>query len=153
MGVYKILKHWSKSRADNQPLLGTGPLPDWLHNLVHGRKMVSLDTFGDNMCVWRCIAVYQGARPDLCTQSARQLARGFFKSDIVTKTCLDELDKVEGFLNKRKQLLEWIGIRVYEPALQENGEIYWHLRRNPPDKLENIMTIGIYKGHAFLIRY
>ena len=39
-----------------------------------------------------------------------------------------------------------------EPALQENGEIYWHLRRNPPDKLENIMTIGIYKGHAFLIK-
>ena len=141
-----------KALLDNQPMLGTGPLPDWLRNLAHGRKMVSLDTFGNNMCVWRCIAVYQGARPDCCTQSARQLPRGFFKSDTVTKTCLDELDKVDWFLNKGKQLREWIGIRVYERELQENGEIYWHLRRNPSDKLENITTIGIYKGHAFLIK-
>ena len=90
-----------KAVLDNQPMLGTGPLPDWLRNLAHGRKMVSLDTFGDNLCVWRCIAVYRGARPDRCTQSARQLARGFFKSDIVPRTCLDELDKVEQYLNKK----------------------------------------------------
>ena len=64
--------------------------------------MVSLDNFADNMCVWRSIAVYQGARPDRCTQLAGQLARGFFKLDIVPRTCLDELDKVEGYLNKRK---------------------------------------------------
>ena len=55
-------------------------------------------------------------------------------------------------LEQRKQLRERIGIRVYKPELQENGEIYWHLRRNPSDKLENITTIGIYKGHAFLIK-
>ena len=137
---------------DNQPMLGMGPLPDWLRNLAHGRKMVSLDTFGDNMCVWRCIAVYQGALPHHGTHLARQLARGFFKLDIVPRTCLDELDKVEGYLNKGKQLREWIGIRVYEPERQENGEIYWHLRKNPSDKLKNIMTIGIYEGHAFLIK-
>ena len=141
-----------KAVLDNQPLLGMGPLPDWLRNLAHGREMVSLDTFGDNMCVWRCIAVYQGALPHRCTQLARQLARGFFKLDIVPRTCLDELDKVEGYLNKGKQLREWIGIRVYEPEQQENGDIYWHLRKNPSDKLKNIMTIGIYEGHAFLIK-
>ena len=78
-------------------MLGTGPLPDWLRNLARrGHQMVSLDNFADNMCVWRCIAVYQGARPDRCTQLAGQLARGFFKLDIVPRTCLDELDKVEG---------------------------------------------------------
>ena len=141
-----------KAVLDNQPMLGTGPLPDWLRNLAHGRKMVSLDTFRDNMCVWRCIAVCQGARPDRCTQLARQLARGFFKLDIVPRTCLDELDKVEGYLNKEKKLREWIEIRVYEPERQENGEIYWHLRTNPSDKLKNIITIGIYEGHAFLIK-
>ena len=141
-----------KAVLDSQPMLGTGPLPDWLRNLAHGRKMVSLDTFRDNMCVWRFIAVFQGARPDRCTQSARQLARGFFKLDIVPRTCLDELGKVEGYLNKGKQLREWIGIRVYEPERQENGEIYWHLRKNPSDKLINILTIGIYEGHAFLIK-
>ena len=122
---------------DNQPMLGTGPLPDWLKNLAHGRKMVSLNTFGDNMCVWHCIAFYQGARPDRCTQLARQLARGFFKIDIAPRTCLNELDKVEGYLNKKKkQLREWIGIRAYEPKRQENGEIYWHLRKNFSDKLK-----------------
>ena len=81
---------------DNQPMLGTGPLPNWLRNLARGgHQMVSLDTYGDKLCVWRCIVVYRGARPDRCTQSARQLARGFFKSDNVPRTCLKELDKVE----------------------------------------------------------
>ena len=104
------------------------------------------------MCLWHCIAVYQGARPDRCTQLAKQLARGFFKLDIVPRTCLDELDKVEWYLNKGKQLREWIGIRVYEPERQDNVEIYWHLRKNPSGKLKIIMTIGIYEGHAFLIK-
>ena len=114
--------------------------------------MVSLDTFGDNLCVWRCIAVYRGARPDHCTQVAKQLAKGFFKSHLVPKTSLDEIDKVEGYLNKGKQPCEWIGIRVYEPGRQENDKIYWHLRKNPSDKLKNIMTIGIFEGHVFLIK-
>ena len=56
-----------KAVLDNQPMLGSGPLPDWLRNLAHGRKMFSLDTFRDNLCFWRCIAVHQGARPDRCT--------------------------------------------------------------------------------------
>ena len=89
-----------KAVIDNQPMLGTGPLPDWLRNLAHGRKMVSLDTYGDDMCLWRCVAVYKGARPDRCTQFARQLARGFFKTDIIPRTSLNELDKVEQYLNE-----------------------------------------------------
>ena len=36
---------------DRQPLLGTGPLPDWLRNLAHSRSMVALDTFNDNLCL------------------------------------------------------------------------------------------------------
>ena len=103
-----------KAVLDNQPLLGTGPLPDWLQNLAHRSKMFSLDTFADNLCLWRCIAVYQGSCPDRCTQTARQQARGFLKSEIVLRTSLDQLDKVERYLNRRKQLYEWIGIRVYE---------------------------------------
>ena len=49
---------------DRQPLMGTGPLPNWLRNLAHSRSMVALDTYRDNMCLWRCIAVHKGARPD-----------------------------------------------------------------------------------------
>jgi len=141
-----------KAVIDNQPMLGTGPLPDWLHNLAHGRNMFSLDTFRDNLCLWRCIAVHRGARPDRCTQAAKQLAKGFFQTALVPRTSLDELDKGEGYLNQGKQLSDWLGIRVYEPERQQNGEIYWHLINNPSDKLKNIMTIGIHEGHAFLIK-
>ena len=142
-----------KAVIAKQPMLGAGPLPDWLRNIARGgHQMVSLDTYGDNMCLWRCIAVYKGTRPDRCTKLAKQLARGFFQNDIVPRTSLDELEKVEQYLNKGKQLCEWIGIRVYEPQRQENGEIYWHLIRNTSDKLKNKITIGIYEGHAFLIK-
>lgn len=34
----------------------------------------------------------------------------------------------------------WQGISVYEPERKENGEILWHLRRNPSNKLKNIIT-------------
>ena len=142
-----------KAVIDNRPMLGTGPLPDWLRNLARGgHQMVSLDTYGDDMCLWRCVAVYKGARPDRCTQSARQLARGFFKTDIIPRTSLNELDKVEQYLNGGKQFQDWLGIRAYTPVRQENGDINWHLSRNPCDKLKNIITIGIYEGHAFLIK-
>ena len=67
---------------DRQPLMGTGPLPDWLRKLANtGRKqaMVALDTYRDNLCLWRCIAVHRGARPDRSTEAARSLAKSFFK--------------------------------------------------------------------------
>jgi len=97
-----------------------------------------------------------GARPDRCTKAARELAQGFLKLKTalnnIPKTSLDELDKVETHLNQRKQLSAWLGIRVSEPERQKNGEILWHLRRSPSDKLPNIMTIGNYDGHEFLIK-
>ena len=45
-----------------------------------------------------------------------------------------------------------MGIRVYEPERLKDGEVVWHLRRPPPAKLTNILTIGIYENHAFLIK-
>ena len=87
-----------------EPLLGTGPLPDWLRNLAHGWSMVALDTYQDNLCLWRCIAVHRGARPDRSTTAARELAKGFFKLRAAPndspKTSLDELERVERHLNQ-----------------------------------------------------
>ena len=62
---------------DRQPILGTGPLPDWLRNLARERAgpMVALDTYNDNLCLWRCIAVHRGARTDRCTRAAKDLAK------------------------------------------------------------------------------
>ena len=140
---------------DRQPLLGTGLLPDWLRNLAHSRSMLALDTYKDNLCLWRYIAVHRGARPDRSTTAARELAKSFFKL-IVTpndcrKTSLDELDQVERHLNQKLDFSNWLGIRVYEPECVD-GEVVWHIRRNPPAKLTNILTIRIYEGHAFVIK-
>ena len=142
---------------DRQPLLGTGPLPDWLRNLAHSRSIQALDTYKDNLCLWRCIAVYCGARPDRSTTAARELAKSFFNL-IVTpndcrKTSLDELEQVERHLTQKLDFSNWLGIRVHEPeCVVRVGEVVWHIRRNPPAKLTNILTIGIYEGHAFVIK-
>ena len=140
---------------DSQPLLGTGPLPDWLRNLAHSRYMLALDIYKDNLCLWRCIAVHRGSRSDRSTKAARELAKSFFNLIAIPQDCrktsLDELDEVEKHFNKNQNFKDWLGIRVYEPERMENGEVIWYLRRKPPAKLTNILTIGIYEGHAFVI--
>jgi len=141
---------------DRQPLLGTGPLPNWLHNLAHGWSMVALDTHQDNLSLWCCIAVHRGARPDRSTTAVRGLAKSFFKliaaPNDSPKTSPDELDRVERHLNQTLDFSDWLGIGVYEPEREIDGGVVWHLRRNPPAKLTNILTIGIYEGHAFVIK-
>ena len=68
------------------------------------------------------------------------------------KTLLDELDKVEKHLNQGKAFAEWLGICVYEPEWTEAGEVVWHFKRNAPAKLKNILSIGVFDGHAFLTK-
>ena len=141
---------------DRQPLMGTGPLPDWLRNLARGNHaMVTLDTYRDNLCLWRCIAVHKGARPDRSTKAAQGLAKSFFKlrntPTDCSKTSLDELEKVEIHLNKGTAFSGWLGIRVYVPE-RVGSEVVWHLTRNPASQFKNVMAIGIFGEHAFLIK-
>ena len=42
--------------ASSEPLMGCGPLPDWLRNR---HCIYAVDTFDDNLCVWRCLAIYK----------------------------------------------------------------------------------------------
>ena len=42
--------------ASNKPLMGCGPLPDWLRDK---RCIYALGTFDDNLCVWICLAIYK----------------------------------------------------------------------------------------------
>ena len=42
--------------ASNETLMGCGPLPDWLRDK---RCIYAIDTFDDNLCVWRCLAIYK----------------------------------------------------------------------------------------------
>ena len=103
--------------------------------------MAALDTYRDNLCLWCCLAVHRGVRPDRSTQA----------SDC-PKTSLDELDHVERHLNQGNPVSDWLGIRVYEPVREAGGEAIWRLGRNPPANLKNILTIGVYEGHAFVIK-
>ena len=112
---------------DRKPLVGTGPLPDWLRNLAHSGAMVSLDVYHYNLCLFRCLAVHRGARTDRCTKEARTLAQSFYKLKAIPpnfrKTSLDELDKVEAHLNEGSPVTSWLGIRVYEPQRLVDGEV------------------------------
>ena len=58
---------------DRHPLfLGLGRLPDWLRN-KHG--VLSLDTYEDNLCLFRCIAVHQGAHIRYNMRKTRELEK------------------------------------------------------------------------------
>ena len=52
-----VFKHVQiKLVASNEPLMSCRHLPDWLRGK---RCIYALDTFGDNPCVWRCLAIYK----------------------------------------------------------------------------------------------
>ena len=42
--------------ASNKLLMRCGPMPDWLRDK---RCIYSIETFDDNLCVWRCLAIYK----------------------------------------------------------------------------------------------
>ena len=42
--------------VSNEPLTGCGPLPDWLRDK---HCIYAIDTFDDNLYVWRCLAIYK----------------------------------------------------------------------------------------------
>ena len=139
---------------DRQPLMGTGPLPDWLRNLARGNhSMVALDTYRDNLCLWRCIAVHRGARPDRSTKVAQGLVKSFFKLRNMptnsSKTSLDELEKVEMHLNKGTAFSDWLGIRVYIPE-RVGTEVVWHLTRNPAAQLKKYYDNWYFGGARVL---
>ena len=59
--------------------MGCGPLPDWLRNEC---CIYSIDTFDNNLCAWRCLAMYK--RKDIqrgtefVTRTALNLAREYY---------------------------------------------------------------------------
>ena len=73
----KTLMIYVKVILDRQPLfIGLGRLPDWLRNK---KKVIPLDTFRDNLCLVRCIAVHckrqYSQNPRTCGNILRPTAR------------------------------------------------------------------------------
>ena len=127
---------------DRHPLfLGLGRLPDWLRN-KHG--VLSLDTYEDNLCLFRCIAVHQGATPKRNMRKTRELEKSFFTQRPDLRNRLT--DKHLSLLEKHfKQ-----GIAAYE--VQPNGDfILTHVPANYDQVGIPLLNMGLYYGHAFLI--
>ena len=127
---------------DRHPLfLGLGRLPDWLRNK---RGVLSLDTYEDNLCLFRCIAVHQGATPKRNMRKTRELENSFFTQRPGLRNRLT--DKHLSLLEKHfKQ-----GIAAY--TVQPNGDfILTHVPANYDQVGRPLLNMGLYDGHAFLI--
>ena len=55
--------------------VGEGRLPDWLRKK---RGLLALDKYADELCIFKCIAVHQGAHRVRNTRKTRELATSFF---------------------------------------------------------------------------
>ena len=116
--------------------------------------MVALDTFHNNLCFWRCIAVLRGALPHRRTQAAIELAKSSFNLRTVPlnvpKTSLDELDKVERHFRKGKQFQIGLALDFVSPNLFKTTKFCGISERI--FLVNEIMTKEIYEGHALLIK-
>ena len=127
---------------DRHPLfLGLGRLPDWLRN-KHG--VLSLDTYNDNLCLFRCIAVHWGAHIRDNKRKTGELEKSFFTQRPDLRNRLT--DKHLSLLEKHfKQ-----GIAAY--TVQPNGDfILTHVPANYDQVGIPLLNMGLYYGHAFLI--
>ena len=128
---------------DRHPLfLGRGRLPDWLRN-KHG--VLSLDTYQDNRCLFRCIAVHWGAHVRDNMRKTRELEKSFLaqRPGLRNRLTAKHLPLLEKHFKQ--------GIAAY--TVQPNGNfILTHLPANYDRAGRSVLTMGLYDGHAFLIR-
>ena len=138
--------------ASNEPLIGCGPLPEWL-----GKKrcIYSVDKFDDNLCLWRCLAVHkniQSGKPrveEYVCMAALKLAREYYKETRLKKSEVraTKLVDMEGIAKQHK-----INIMVYEP--KGKSKSVWQLvygKRQYKAGLPT-MNVGLFEGHCFYIK-
>ena len=107
-------------------------------------QVISLDTFNDNLCIFRCLAVHRGANKQFNTRRARELAQSFFffiypKLPFITLQQFNLLEK------HFKQ-----GIAAYS-VTNACDFILTHTPSHYDKVSHPTMYIGLYEGHAFLI--
>ena len=128
---------------DRHPLfLGRGCLPDWLRNK---RGVLSLDTYNDNRCLFRCIAVHQGAHVKRNVRKTMELERSFFtqRPGLRGRLTFRHLPLLEQHFKQ--------GIAAY--TVQPNGDfILTHLPANYDRVGRPVLTMGLSAGHPFLIQ-
>ena len=139
----KTLMLYVKVILDRQPLfLGLGRLPEWLCNK---KGVIPLDTYRDNHCLFRCIAVHRGPHVRRNIRRTRELAEAFFaqRPGLRNRLTHRHLPLLEKHFKQ--------GIAAY--TVQPNGDfLLTHLPANYDKVGSPVLTMGIYEGHAFLIR-
>ena len=119
---------------------GEGRLPDWLRTK---RGLLALDKYAEELCIFRCIAVHQGAHRVRSTRKTRELAASIF-----------DKNRVRGQIYKRHfPFIEnhfHQGIAGYE--IDAEGAFALKYLPSRFDKMRvPQMDIGIYEEHALLI--
>ena len=135
-----------------QALLGTGPLPKQplfctgpyqtgcatLHMAGRWWRWIPIKI----TCVYGVVLLRTEERVLIEAQQQPTVSQGVSSN---SKLCQPTAqNKVERHLNQGASFSDWLGIRVYEPEHLEDAEVVWHLRRNPPAQLKNILTVGIF---------
>ena len=136
-------KVYVKVILDRHPLfLGQGCLHDWLRNK---RGVLSLDTYRDNRCLFRCIAVHWAAKVRDNMRKTRELENSFFAQRPGLRNRLTD-KHLPLFERHFKQ-----GIEAY--TVQPNGDfVLTHFPVNYDQVGRPVLTMGLYAGHAFLIK-
>ena len=140
--------------APNEPLIGCGPLPDWLRKI---RCIYAIDTFDDNFCVWRCLAIRKQKDikrgTEFITKAALNLAREYYgdnklKRKDVRPTKLVDFEGIGRHHNAN--------IMLYEPKKdsgKDTGSTWWLVYGKIQHKSESpAVNMGLFQGHCFHIK-
>ena len=136
--------------SSNEPLLGCGPLPDWLRAK---RCIYAIDNAMDNLCVWRCLVISKRIRedrprPEVCTtRDALALVREFYNQPTlplsdVRPTKLIDFERIASHFQ--------VNIRLYEPINQSTWKLVFGQNQFRASRFNN--DIGLCKGHCFFIK-
>ena len=133
--------------------MGCGPLLDWLRKK---RWIYALDTFDDNLCVWKCLAIYKRhARSETNQVSKRNCKAALniaceyyddnkLKRKDVRPTRLIDFEGIARHHN--------VNIMLYEP--KKNARSVWQLVYDKTQHKSDLPTInmGLLKGRCFCIK-
>ena len=79
--------------------VGAGHLPDWLRDKK--KVLAPVDTYADELCIFRCIAVHQGAHPVLNPKKSRESSRSFFDKRRVRQIYKGHFPLIENHFQRR----------------------------------------------------
>ena len=149
-GRVEFKRIYIKLISSNEPLLGCGPLPDWLREK---RCVYALDNEKDNLCIWRCLVISKRIRENQqrperrTTRDALQLAREFYNQPNLAVKCVlpTKLIDFERIAAKFQ-----VNIRLYEPIDQSTWKLVFG--QNQFRASRSNLDIGLYEGHCFFIK-